>query len=211
MTVEHIEKSIESALSGKSKLTQDILNIRGFSTPTIRHLFNNICNLEKGNYLEVGLFCGATFCSSFNEDTVSIGIENHSQDFSIGFDKVKEELEINFKKYSHKAKDAHVFYGDCFDESTLLYPFGFDVYFFDGFHSEETQSKALPYFLDNMANKFVFIVDDFSWSYVKDGTLKGFENLKDKIEIEKEWILGEGLQNSSVWHNGVAIYLINKK
>ncbi|HEY6435054.1 MAG TPA: hypothetical protein VIY47_00565, partial [Ignavibacteriaceae bacterium] len=60
MTVEHIEKSIADALAGKSSLTEDILNIRGFSPATIRRLFNNLCDTGSPvTYLEVGLFCGA--------------------------------------------------------------------------------------------------------------------------------------------------------
>lgn len=211
MTAEHIEKSIADALAGKSNLTEEVLSVRGFSTPTIRHLFNNICNIKNGNYLEIGLFCGATFCSSFNEDTVSIGIENHSQDFSAGFDVVKKELEDNFKKFSNRAKDAHVFYHDCF-EGELSYPFKFDIYFYDGFHSEDLQAKALPYFFDKLADKFIWIVDDFNWQLVADGTSRGLEELKDKIDIEKCWVLrGYHLQNDPIYHNGIAIYLINKK
>ena len=212
ITQKHIEDSIQNALEGKSNLTPEILAVRGFSTPTIRHLFNNLCNIENGNYLEIGLFCGATFCSSFNANTVSIGIENHSQDFSAGFDIVKKELEENFNKFSERAKDAHIFYEDCFEIKKLDYPFAFDIYFFDGFHSFETQAKALPHFLDNMADRFIWIVDDFNWDYVAAGTNAALEELKDKIEIEKAWVLrGHYLQNDPIWHNGAVIYLINKK
>ena len=212
LTQEHIQNSIDKALRGESNVNQDILNIRGFSPPTVRHLFNNLCNIKNGNYLEIGLFCGATFCSSFNEDTVSIGIENHSQDFSAGFDLVKQELEQNFKQFSNRAKDAHIFYEDCFEIKKLEYPFGFDIYFYDGWHSEELQAKALPHFIDNMADRFVWIVDDSNWDYVASGTNIGLNELKDKIDIERVWTLrGYHLQNDPIWHNGVNIYLINKK
>jgi hypothetical protein len=44
-----------------------------------------------------------------------------------------------------------------------------------------------------------------------DGTKKGFEDLKDKISIEEGWLLGAGCNNDPIWHNSVAIFLINKK
>lgn len=160
MTVEHIENSIAKALKGESNLSQEQLNVRGFSTPTIRHMFSNLCDIE-GTYLEIGLFCGATFVSSFNKNLTAIGIENHSQDFSEGFDLVKKELKDNVDANVDKAKEVHVHYADCFAMDKSLLPDNIDIYFFDGFHSFETQSKALPHFIDKMANKFIWVVDDF--------------------------------------------------
>src|SRR5690242_17083526 len=113
ITKEHVDKSIQNAIAGKSNLTEDILSIRGFCTPTIRHLFNNICNIH-GAYLEVGLFCGASYISSFNEQCISVGIEDHSQDFSAGFDQVKKELIENVKRHQDRAGGLHVHYVDCF-------------------------------------------------------------------------------------------------
>ncbi len=207
---EHIEESINKALLGQSNLTQDVLNIRGFSTPTIRHLFNNICNIENGTYLEIGLFCGGTFCSSFNKDTISIGIEDFSQDF--GVNTVADELPKNINENWRSAKDVHLFNADCFKIESIEYNSGIDVYFFDAEHSKESQAKALPHFIKYMSDKFIYIVDDYNWALVNEGTAEGFETLKGEIEIEKSWVLKGGLlQDDPIWHNGVAIFLINKK
>lgn len=209
MTIAHVDNAIINALAGKSNLDESILSIRGFSTPTMRHLFNNICNIKEGNYLEVGLYCGATFCSSFNKDTVSIGVEDFSQGF--GVNSVQEELEKNVKNNWSVAKDVHLFNVDCFN-GKLNYQFQFDIYFYDGEHSEESQAKALPHFIDSMADRFLFIVDDTNWESVKQGTTKGFEQLEDKINLEMCWVLkGEKQQDDPVWHNGMAIFLISKK
>lgn len=211
MTSQHIQESIDKALKGESSLTQDQLSVRGFSTPTIRHLFSNLCNIE-GTYLEIGLFCGATFVSSFNSKLTSIGIEDHSQDFSEGFELVKKELKENIDKFSGNAKEVQVHYADCFAMDKSLLPDNIDIYFFDGFHSFETQFKALPSFLDKMANKFIWVVDDLNWPYVSEGTNAALKGLEDKIDVEGCWILrGYHLNNDSVWHNGIGLYLINKK
>jgi hypothetical protein len=211
MTIQHIEKSIADAVAGKSNLTPELLAIRGFSTPTLRHLYNNLCNI-KGTYLEIGLFCGASFCASFNEGCVSIGVEDHSQDFSAGFEQVKQELKENFEKFKGRARATEIIYGDCFGIGKWQLPNNIDIYFFDGFHSEETQRNALPHFFDKMADRFIWIVDDINWSYVKSGTDLAINDLKDKMEIEQSWVLrGQYENNDPIWHNGIVIFLINKK
>ena len=211
MNIEHIEKSIADAVAGKSNLTPELLAIRGFSTPTLRHLYNNLTDID-GTYLEIGLFCGASFCASFNRNCTSIGIEDHSQDFSAGFEQVKQELKDNFYKFNGIAKEAQIHYTDCFAMDKSVLPNDIDIYFFDGFHSEETQRNALPHFFDKMAKKFIWIVDDINWSYVKSGTDLAINDLKDKMEIEQSWVLkGQYENNDPIWHNGIVIFLINKK
>lgn len=213
LTVQHIEQSIQKALRGESNLTEAELSIRGFSTNTMRHLWNNLCNTENPLvYLEIGLYCGATFCSSFNKNTVSVGVENYSQDF--GVNSVKEELNNNIITLGEKASAVKFYDLDCFNmvNQMPLIPDNVGIYFYDGNHKQDFQAKALSLFLDKMANKFIFIVDDFNWAEVFNGTNMGFEELKDKIDIEYCQVLrGYSLQDDPIYHNGLAIYLINKK
>src|SRR3990167_3448311 len=212
MTSEHIENSISKALKGELNLTQEILNIRGFSTATIRCLFNCLCDTaESITYLEVGLFAGASFCSSFNKNCTSIGIEDHSQDFSAGFDQVKKELKENVDKFSDKAKEVHVHYVDCFKMDKSVLP-KIDILYYDGEHSFENTAKSLPAFIDVVADKAIVIYDDVSWTPVWQGIDKALSDLKDKIKVEKVWVLrGYYPENDSIWWNGINIYLINKK
>lgn len=209
MTAEHIETSIQKALKAESNLTESELAVGGFSTPTMRHLFNNICNIE-GTYLEVGLWMGGTFVASFNKGLTSIGIENYAQDF--GVVGVKDILEANIDKHQGNAKEIQLHFTDCFTIDKSLLPDNIDIYFFDGNHSFESQAKALPFFIDKMASTFLFVVDDFSWTDVFEGTNAGFEALKGKIEIVNCWPLrGYRLQEDPIWHNSVGLFLIKKK
>lgn len=212
MTQEFIENAIKLALDRKSMIDPEVLKIGGFSTPTIRELFHALCGNSKDNlkYLEVGLWMGGTFVSSFNKNCISIGIENFQQDF--GVVGVKEILEKNIEENKHKAKDVILYYEDCFTMDKSKLPDNIDIYFFDGYHSEETQAAALPAFFDKMADKFLWIVDDFNWTYVAGGTNRALFELKDHIDIEYYQILrGYSLENDPIFHNGIALYLINKK
>lgn len=211
MTKEHITKAIKDAEAGISGLGERALSCRGFSTATMRRLFNNLCNID-GIYLEVGLYCGATFVSSFNKDLISIGIEDYSQDFSVS--SVADELKKNVEDctFSFLPKEVHVHYTNCFTMDKSLIPEGIDILFYDGNHSEGNQAQALPTFFDKMADKFVLIVDDINWPEVQRGTTKGFEALTGKIKLENWWYLrGEETHDDPIWHNGLDIYLITKK
>lgn len=126
MTIEHIQQSIQKALGGYPNLT-DELSIRGFSTPTQRRLMANLCE-NASIYLEVGLYCGATFCSSFNKGLTAIGIENYSQDFSVST--VKDELTENLSKFSDNAKEAKVYYEDCYKMDLSALPKNIDILYF---------------------------------------------------------------------------------
>lgn len=209
MTKEHVERSILDAAAGVSGIDEFIDTVRGFSTPTMRRLFHNICSAG-GVYLEVGLYCGATFVSSFNKDLISIGVEDYSQDFSIS--SVKQELEENINKYYPLAKEVKIYEDNCFAIEKDKLPDNINIFFYDGNHSEENQAKALPHFLDKMADRFLYIVDDTNWGEVKIGTLKGIAALQDKIEIENSWeLVGGRLQDDPMWHNGMCLFLIKKK
>lgn len=209
MTIEHITNAINKALADQSDINTDIYNVRGFSTPTMRRLFHELTNLEKCNYLEVGLYCGATFVSSFNKGCFSIGIENFTQPF--GVETVKEELEQNVNRFSQASGNVQLYDHDCFTFDISKLPH-IDIYFFDGEHSEESQAKALPYYFKSLKPTFIFIVDDYNWDSVRKGTEKGLAELSDKIEIVKDWkIRGLNSQDDEIWHNGAYIALINKK
>lgn len=210
ITIEHVETSIQKALKGESNLTERQLAVGGFSTKTMRHLWNNLCNIENGTYLEVGVWMGGTFIASFNKDLVSIGIENFAQDF--GVVGVKDILEKNLEENTGIAKEIHLHYEDCFKIDKSILPDNIDIYFFDGKHDYDCQAQALPYFFDKMADTFLFIVDDWAWKPVFEGTNFGFNELKDRMQIIQHWPLrGYNLENDPVFHNGVALFLINKK
>ena len=207
---EHIDNSIQRALRLESNIDKSILDIRGFSTPTMRHLFNNICNVKNAKYLEIGLYCGATFCSSFNNETISVGIENFSQSF--GIDTVEQELKKNIQDNLFKSKAVKLIDDNCFKDNVVNERFKFDILFYDAEHSEDNQAKALPFYLDKMSDTFIYIVDDTNWAQVSSGVKSGINSLKSKIDVIYEQnLIGSSFNDDTIWHNGVNIFLIKKK
>ena len=213
MTKEFIDEAINKAVNGQSGIDPEVLQVKGFSTPTIRGLFHSLCDQDRPiNYLEIGLFYGGSFFAALNKNVTATGVEDHSQDFSEGFENVKKELKENFEKFKSGGNEVNIIYADCYTMDKSEIPDNIDVYFFDGFHSHETQAKALPHFFDKMADRFIWVVDDLNWDYVASGTNEALVVLQDKMEVEHCRILrGYHLNNDPVWHNGVGVYLIKKK
>lgn len=207
----HISDSIKKALLGESCLDPEVLKIHGFSTPTMRHLFNNLCNIEGATYLEIGTFCGATFCAAFNNNPIhAIGIDDFSQPFEEK--EVEKQLTENLERWKGTAKRVQFFNEPCFNMAGALLKNPVDIYFYDGEHSYDSQVRALTAFFDMMADRFIHIVDDTNWDDVSRGTADGLKALEPYVKVEQEWHLTGDVSRSDdkIWHNGVKIYLISK-
>ncbi len=209
VTSEYVDICIARALNGESDIDKRILAIRGFSTPHMRVLFHELTK-EIDTYLEVGLYCGATFISAYNPNVRAIGVENYSQDFSVST--VKQELEFNLETFKGIAKSVVLYWQDCFKVDMGMLSKNIDMLYWDGEHSFENQRKAMSHYLDNLSDTALIIIDDTSWSTVRAGIDAGLEDIKDKVTIVKEWRLRGEMPNDDMrWHNGVDLYLIKKK
>jgi len=64
MLCQHVERSIELGDQMQSKLDRAAFQARGFTSPKVRHLLNNLGSLDSLDYLEVGVHRGATFVAA---------------------------------------------------------------------------------------------------------------------------------------------------
>lgn len=215
MTPDHINNSIARALKGESGLDADVLKIHGFSTPTMRRLFNNLCNVDGILYCECGLYCGASFIAAINNNPIrALGIEDFSQDFSRKG--VRDEFYANLNKWRNSCeRSIAIVEKDCFavaEDLRVNNSLGFiDVLFYDAHHDFVPTSRALPAFFDLLADTFIYIVDDFNWDSVSGGTQIGFNALIGRFKPIQQWTLsGKRRQDDKIWHNGVSLFLCEK-
>ena len=201
----HVNESIERAYRGESNLNPAVLGIKGFSTTTQRHLLNNIAS-KLDFYLEVGLFRGATFCATLsgNNDLRALGIEDFSQPF--GEDGVEQDLRRNLMPFLSDKVD--VMLKDYTKADVNRDPV--DLFFYDGEHSFESQARALPHFFECKSDTFLYMVDDFDWPDVMAGTAAGMTRIADKAKEVRRWVLSDGRPDGPNWHNGVALFLMQK-
>ena len=205
-----IETSFQNAENHVSKITNDIINMDGMSGAKTRHFYNNLLNTEDARYLEIGTWKGSSVCSAMcgNKATL-VCIDNWSE-----FGGPKDEFLVNFETFKGENKATFI-ENDCFnvDVSTLS---KFNIYMYDGDHSEENHYKALQHYYNCLDNIFIFIVDDWNWEYVRNGTRKSITNLNLKVLYEKEirltWDNSHTLQPEAreTWHNGIYVAILQK-
>lgn len=202
-----VELALKNAEQNVSKLTEDgTLSIKGMSGRKTRHFYNNLLNFEDARYLEIGTYIGSSVCSAMcgNKATV-VCIDNWSE-FNDDY-KSKSTFLTNFEMY--KGENTATFIeSDCFSVDTSTLP-KFNVYMYDGNHAYECHEKALSYFYNCLDDVFIFVVDDWNWEQVRNGTRNSIQSLNLKVLYEKE------IRTTSYpcqdWWNGMAVYILQKQ
>lgn len=229
--IERVESALSAANSEQTKLTeQQLVGLRGLSSKRIRILLNELVK-EDTNYLEVGTFTGSTFVNALygNKPKSAIVIDSFSANDSWEMDMkvdvkyhgidVKNGLFLMFLENCRRnnIQNFTCIQGDCFN---LLPPDKFDVrnmdtYLFDAGHTKEDHTKAITYYINCLADVFIYIVDDWNDETVREGTRLGFES--SFVKIHKEWeifsevkMVGREKHYDKNWWNGYYIAVCEK-
>jgi hypothetical protein len=203
--IDHINKSIEFAKNGVSKLPLEILDLPGMSSYKVRHFLNNLCGRFPGHvYLEVGCYKGSTLISAGYANNVKlIGIDNWSE-----FDAPKDEFMSNVNKW---IPDNNLWFLDQNAFSVGLDRFNdkIGIYFYDGSHDVASQIQAFTYFNQILDNVFITIIDDWNMDSVKLGTNEAFRSLK--YTVLDFWELPAKFNGDTEnWWNGLYIAVVRK-
>ena len=209
---QRIETAFEKAEKSESKITDEILNMEGMTGKKTRHFYNNIVNNDDSRYLEIGTWKGSSVCSAMCENKINVVcIDNWSQ-----FNGPKEEFLSNFNKYKGN-NNAKFIEQDCFTVDTSQLP-KFNIYMYDGEHSQDSHYKALLHYYNCLDDIFIFIVDDWNWKDVRDGTYNSIKELNLSILYEKEIKTTDddthppwGSEKQQEWHNGIYVAILQKQ
>ncbi|MCE5295075.1 MAG: class I SAM-dependent methyltransferase, partial [Chlamydiales bacterium] len=203
----HVKNAVKLSQNHSSGLTQDILNLEGMSSTKNRCLLNNLLKLPRANYLEIGCWKGSTFISALygNQNTIAnaTAIDNWSE-----FDGPYMEFAANC---SHYLQDGYKVYShDCFavDPKTVIKS-PVHIYFYDGAHSAEAQSKAFTYYNSVLDNTFIAIVDDWNHGHAREGTLSAFKQLKYKVVYEI-YLPARYNGDREQWWHGLYVAVVRK-
>ena len=206
-----IETAFKNAENNISKITNEIINMEGMTGTKTRHFYNNLLNTKDARYLEIGTWKGSSVCSAMcNNKAKVLCIDNWSE-----FGGPKNEFLVNFEKFKGE-NDATFIENNCFKVDVSALP-KFNIYMYDGNHSCECHYNALLHYYNCLDDIFIFIVDDWNWKFVRDGTINSIQKLNLKVLYEKEikttlndthptW----GSPEQKEWHNGIYVSILQK-
>jgi hypothetical protein len=207
-----LKAAFKAAITGDSKLPAEIRAMKGMSGQRYRTLINTLIEaLDRPRYLEIGSWPGSTVAAAIYCNTVqACCIDNWSQ-----FLGTKERFLANIEKAKSSNTEFRLIEHDFrnVDYHTLD---KFNVYFFDGPHSEVDHRDAILIVQPCLDDRFVLIIDDWNWPAVRVGTMSGL--LAAKCQVESSVQVRTTLDNTSSllvceasdWHQGYFIAVVRK-
>ena len=201
------------AASKPSRLPAKISTIRGMSGQKYRSFINQLlASIADPRYLEIGSWAGSTAAAALYENRAhAVCIDNWSQ-----FGGPRAEFFVNMNKVL-TADIKFKFIEKDFRAVNYAQLGKFNVYVFDGPHTEDDQYDGVVLTQAALDTRYFLIVDDWNWMKVRIGTLRALRDLKCTIEYAIE--LRTTLDNThpkvasekSDWHNGYFISVIEKR
>ena len=216
---EQINESLKKAERHQSKLNDEILSISGLTSDKVKHFINNLVEMPDSRYLEVGLYQGSIFSSALykNDHAYFVGVDNFETNELKPMRDMDEWVSIpgsaktllyqnisKTKNKNFKIIDKDI--ADLIDEDL---PFKASIIFYDGDHSLESHEVFLEKVQEFCDDIFIFIVDDWNWLQVAQGTRNCISRLKLKTVFEKE-IFTTGEDPEDFW-NGLGIFVLEKQ
>jgi len=209
--IDHIRTSFSNADGGVSKINQTLKDMEGMSGLKTRHFYNNLLDMQDARYLEIGTWKGSSVCSAmYGNRAKVVCIDNWSE-----FGGPKSEFITNFNNFKGN-NEAYFIEADCFKVDVNNLP-KFNIYMYDGNHTKDSHYKALHHYFPCLDDEFIFIVDDWNWKDVREGTMKCIKDLNLQKLFEHCIFTsfnnehpepGSELQKN--WHNGIYVALLKK-
>lgn len=213
--IEAVEYAYKNLAS--NNVPSSLLQMVGMSGRSYRRFINLLIKtVEDPRYLEVGSWAGSTLCSAILGNTCrALAIDNWSEfggPAQAFFGNVANSVTDGNPSVSILSMD--------FRKAPIAAFAPFNVYLYDGPHTEEEHYDGLRLAVAAMDDSFVFIVDDWNWDGVRAGTMRAIEacglKVLHKIEIrttdDGRHVSEHGLPGNqdSDWHNGYFISVLSK-
>ena len=205
--IDHIEDSILKAEANESKLPRSVSHdIHGMSSYKTRAFMNNLVNIPGGKYLEIGSWKGSTLISACYDNDLkeAISIENWSQPHGDENKDFKGSFFDNMLEHAEHMPTMQIIDRDCWDvDPNSIGPV--DVYFYDGDHSEDSQTRAFTHFKPCIGEETIVIVDDWEFrdgQMVQPGTRRGIKEAGFNVIHERI------IHTGNDWWFGFALFLL---
>jgi hypothetical protein len=164
-----------------SKLSGAAASIYGMIGKKNRHFYNRLLELEGARCLEVGVWKGASSAALMDGNSARITfVDNWSE-----FGRVRSSFVETMNRF-RGSNDVALVEANVFNLDPALLPHRpYDVYVYDGGHTEQNHFDALAKMLPALTSSFVYVCDDWNWPSVKDGTRRAIAELG--LTVVAEW------------------------
>lgn len=199
-----LDELINYAMGQDTRLNEKALNIEGMSSRYVRNLLNKcVSSVPNCKYLEIGTWKGSTLYSALygNNPLYALAIDNFCS-----FGGPRHHFSENMKDVG---VDFEFMDQDCFTIDLSKIEDKFNVYFYDGEHTEKDQEMALTYYYDVLDDTFIYICDDYNEKQVQSGTMHGLEKCNFKILDERKLFSSHNGDKTS-WWNGLYVAILQK-
>lgn len=209
-----LQEAFEKACGNVSGLSDAVRAIKGMSGQKYRSFINNFVQQSSdARYLEVGSWAGSTATAAlFGNRAQALCIDNWSQfggprsAFLSNIELARsEKIDFRFIEQDFRAVDFRSIGR-------------FNIYLFDGPHEEADQYDGIMLAQPALTERYLFIVDDWNWRQVRNGTFRALLDAKCRVESAIE--VRTTLDNSqpqiarergrSDWHNGYFLSVLVK-
>lgn len=204
--ITRVEHAFFCANNKITKLTDQQFDLDGMSAKKNRIFLNKLIQRDTV-YLEIGVWRGSTLVSALykNQPKKAYAIDNfvlNSSDLEMFMDICKQNNVDNFQFFNE----------DCFDMNSenMSIINNVNTYYYDGDHSAESHMKAITYYKNVLDKYFIFIVDDWNWPHVQQGTYEGYVN--SGIKVHKKWDIFTPFRQcgDKDWWNGYHVAVCEK-
>lgn len=203
--VSYCNAAIEDSDKSLSILPESILSMEGMSSRKCRHLLSNITTNLK-SYIEIGSWKGSTTLSAaYNKPSLEmVAIDNWSE-----FNGPKTEFQSNLWENRYNLGSEFTVIESDFRNINYLPKNHFQCLFYDGAHDKQSQIDAITHMSQFMADDFIFIVDDYSWQPVREGSMEGIKSSSLEIVWSTELPTTKTNDPDNYW-NGVLVSVLRK-
>ena len=222
-----IDAALELSDSGISKISERERELYGLSSTRLRTLLNNLCTKSDTNYLELGVYKGATLVSALygNNNTKAIGVENYKYDEREPkkwapndgiWENVKSQLHENLKRYKDPNMlvntDHITLLEDSFENIDWTKQPKSDICFFD---INPASNKEYDAFFDKvikaLKTESLIIFTNYSNEKSANELEAALQKHSDKFSVNwKRKRISSGLSDSTQYYSGILILGIKK-
>lgn len=227
LTEAFIEAALELADNGLSKISEREREIFGLSSARLRSLINNLCSKENTNYLELGVYKGATIISALygNPTLKVVGVDNYKYDErepkkvaaeGTIWENIKSQLHSNIARYSDPDMGINVnnltIIENNFQDVDWSKQGKFDLCFFDISPAKTADydvffTKVIP----TMKTESVLIFSNYSNEQNATDLQKALEKYKTLFDIQwKKQRISSGLSDATQYFSGILIVGIKR-